>query len=273
MRLAAVVVILSFVSLSASASATLLEEGANAVSSIAGVPEAPPPAVPVLPKVVPAPSEVASDQSGSQQPVAVPSPPPDQSSEGSAPSLVDSGAGVADRATGGAARVASDPTRLLRREAAPSAEQRSSGSSPSAAQGEVQVAAGPGSRSVRPAVAAPLHVWLAHVWPAIALGPFGGPIGVVAATRLLALEIGVPLPGAAERDSSLTVAGDPPVGLPSTPNPAGSSHSNPAPFFSPQGGGMSLLAVLMTVLAALVGLVSLARLTVGEDLFSLRWLR
>jgi hypothetical protein len=50
--------------------------------------------------------------------------------------------------------------------------------------------------------------------------------------------------------------------------------SRPAPFsgFAPHGGGMSLLAAMIAVLAALIGVVALARLTVGEDLFSSRWL-
>jgi hypothetical protein len=52
--------------------------------------------------------------------------------------------------------------------------------------------------------------------------------------------------------------------------------SLPAPFslFAPGGGGMSLFVTLITVLAALIGLVALARLTLGEDLFSpAHWLR
>jgi hypothetical protein len=54
----------------------------------------------------------------------------------------------------------------------------------------------------------------------------------------------------------------------------GPNASRPEPLAAlPPSGGMSLLVTILTVLAGLVGVVALARLTVGEDFFSLRWLR
>jgi hypothetical protein len=52
------------------------------------------------------------------------------------------------------------------------------------------------------------------------------------------------------------------------------NSSRPGLFssFTSNGDGMSLLVKMITVLAALVGVVALARLTVGEDFFSTRWL-
>jgi hypothetical protein len=57
--------------------------------------------------------------------------------------------------------------------------------------------------------------------------------------------------------------------------PAMSSQSSrPEPYsaFTPNGGGMSLFVTILTVLAAMIGVVALARLTVGDEFFSMRWL-
>jgi hypothetical protein len=124
--------------------------------------------------------------------------------------------------------------------------------------------------SIRAAMPAPLEEWLAHIWPAIALGPFGSALRTEVAALAPALLAGS-LPGSV-RLSSLGGAPTGPGPEPSAPA-ARAAQPDPTPFFSPHGGGMNFLVAVITVLASLVGLVALARLTVGEDFFSLRWLR
>jgi hypothetical protein len=117
-------------------------------------------------------------------------------------------------------------------------------------------------------MAAPLRELLAHVWPAIALGPIGSAL----VAQLVGVERGFPPLGYDLRPPSMPTtassSGDP---RPSSPV-AHTAPSNTAPFFSAHGGGMGLLATVVAILASLVGVVALARLTVGEDFFSTRWL-
>ena len=125
--------------------------------------------------------------------------------------------------------------------------------------------------SVRAAMPAPLREWLAYLWPAIALGPLG---------KALAMEVAAlaptRLPGSPPTPLDLFRARDGAAAL-GSPEPAmpaaQAARPNPDLFFLSHSGGMSFLVTVITVLAALVGLVALARLTVGEDFFSLRWLR
>lgn len=130
---------------------------------------------------------------------------------------------------------------------------------------------GPGARSVRPAVAAPLRELLAYVWPAIALGP----VGSILLPQLALLERRLPPAGVGARALLPPLPGGGPAGPapgPSVPS-AVADPSDAAPFYASHEGGMSLLVAVITVLAALIGLVALARLAVGEDFFSMRWLR
>jgi hypothetical protein len=123
-------------------------------------------------------------------------------------------------------------------------------------------------------VGAPLRRLLAYVWPAIALGPIGEALAMPLGLHLARLDnlASVPLAGLAR---SLSVS---PEGIGSSaaskpaPSSPGPNVSHPNPFPTPNGGGMNLFTTLVTVLAALIGVVALARLTVGEDLFSTRWL-
>lgn len=137
----------------------------------------------------------------------------------------------------------------------------------------------PGTRSsgseanpIRAAVAAPLRELLAYVWPAIALGPFGDALVTQLVTQLLGLERESLPPGYA-LGPSLSSATTPAGGDPRPSAPAAQTGpSDAAPFYAAHGGGMSVLAIVVAILASLVGVVALARLTVGEDLFSTRWL-
>ena len=125
-------------------------------------------------------------------------------------------------------------------------------------------------------MAAPLSRWLAYVWPAIALGPVGEALTMTWALRLTRLERAFPLPASGILGSLSLPTGAAGPGDASQPSPAsrGAEASRPGPLdrLTPHGGGMSLLVTAITVLAALIGVVALARLAVGEDLFSSRWL-
>lgn len=131
----------------------------------------------------------------------------------------------------------------------------------------------PGEHRVRPAVAAPLRELLAYVWPAVALGPIGDALTPLV-TQLVELRRGSPpSPGFGSPPSTLPTS----ASTDTEPRPSPSAaprtvSSDPAPFYAAHGGGMSFLATVAAILASLVGLVALARLTVGEDLFTTRWL-
>ncbi len=139
-------------------------------------------------------------------------------------------------------------------------------------QGAGRAIAGAREPSVRPGVAAPLRHLVAYVWPAIALGQ-GGEALMMQLARLEGATL-LSMPGVARLLSLLT--GNPAAsGAPELPRRSATpdaSRSTPFGSLVSHGGGMSVLATMITVLAALVGVVALARLTVGEDLFSSRWL-
>jgi hypothetical protein len=125
------------------------------------------------------------------------------------------------------------------------------------------------------AVGAPLRRLLAYVWPAIALGPLGEALVIPLGLQLMSLDSPT-LDRLTSLARSLSLLPET-VGSSPNPNPAPQPPrpdvSHPTPFsLPPASGGMTLLATLVTVLAALIGVVALARLTVGEDLFSTRWM-
>lgn len=133
-------------------------------------------------------------------------------------------------------------------------------------------ASGARERSVGAAEAAPLPRWVAYVWPAISLGPAARALAV-----LLPDLVGASVPPMPDPARLFTqVLGVAASGAGSAlSEPAPTSHSSqPAPYsdLMPSGGGMSLLVTILTILAALIGVVALARLTVGEEFFSMRWL-
>lgn len=133
-------------------------------------------------------------------------------------------------------------------------------------------ASGTRERSVGAAEAAPLRRWLAYVWPAVSLGPAARALAV-----LLPDLVGAsapPMPDPARLFTQvLGVAAS--SGGSALSEPASTPHSSqPAPYsdLMPSSGGMSFLATILTVIAALIAVVALARLTVGEEFFSMRWL-
>jgi hypothetical protein len=116
--------------------------------------------------------------------------------------------------------------------------------------------------------------WLAYIWPAVALGGAREILFPLLATlehsglrldgrvltRLLAVTTGL----VAQFANGLS---------------AGSQNSSPLHGSSPSfdfaltHGGVELLLAIFMALLALAGLVALARLTVGEELFESRWWR
>jgi hypothetical protein len=122
-------------------------------------------------------------------------------------------------------------------------------------------------------VAAPLRRWVIYVWPAIALGPVGEALAAPLAMPLESLAIVASRSMAGVAASlSLQAEGTGASGAPA--QAAKADASRPAPFssFTRHGIGMSLFLTMVTVLAALIGVVALARLIAGEDLFASRWL-
>ncbi len=113
--------------------------------------------------------------------------------------------------------------------------------------------------------------WLAHVWPAVSLGPAARALAV-----LLPDLVGASAPPMPDPARLFTqVLGVAASGGSALSEPAPMPHSSrPDPYsdLMPSSGGMSLFATVLTVLAALIGVVALARLTVGEEFFSMRWL-
>jgi len=80
-------------------------------------------------------------------------------------------------------------------------------------------------------------------------------------TRLMGINAAFELPGTGDARSLRE--------QPTTPN---GSLAAPRIDSVPPGGGMSLFLTMITLLMALIGLIALARLTVGEEFFSfLRW--
>ncbi|HEX5929524.1 MAG TPA: hypothetical protein VFY48_09030 [Solirubrobacterales bacterium] len=244
---------------SSAAAAVPLEEGLDAVSSTVGE----------VPKVVPPPDLPVTRASGSGAASR------SGSSDAQPPGPI---ADSVDHVVGGVETVAGPASRTLPRAEAPvppaSGERSGSVSQPEARVSADSMArpTDPGARSLRPAVRAPLRELLAHVWPAIALGP----IGRTLIAQLAGLDQGSPVSRAGAAASPFSISYSARAGSPSSfPAPSAPDAAPPSgtPFFSPHGGGMSLLVTLITVLASLVGLVALARLTVGEDFFSTRWLR
>jgi hypothetical protein len=132
----------------------------------------------------------------------------------------------------------------------------------------------PSVESARPAL---LPRWFAHVWPAIALGNTGTLVALLARGESASL-----LPSLTPRSASnavrllsglMSVTGDSDSSALSKQSVTPIGSPLPSPVASvPASGGMSLFLTITTSLLALVGLIALGRLTVGEEFFSfLRW--
>jgi hypothetical protein len=136
-----------------------------------------------------------------------------------------------------------------------------SGASPRAPTSGVGVA-----RSVEAA----LPRWFAYVWPAIALGQTRQVFAALLARREHATSR--PVSDVARSLFQLRgITGNDDV---STISEQSATPNSPPPYVgsAPRGGGMSLFLTMVTSLLALIGLIALARLAVGEEFFSfLRW--
>jgi hypothetical protein len=115
-----------------------------------------------------------------------------------------------------------------------------------------------------------------YVWPAFALAPLAEALAMPPSLQLSSLSeaisplmAGLTAPVAVLRESA--AGSDAPDSSAQAPD-TGVSRPAPSAYFAPHEGGMSLLVTVITVIAALAGVVALARLAVGEDLFSRRWL-
>jgi hypothetical protein len=290
------------------AAATKLSEVAGAAGSIVdSVTEAPVPSLPQTPPVPPPPP--VTIPTAPQTPVKVPSAPPVNvpsappvkvpnapPTSSSAPQLTPATTGGPATVAGGGAGSRSDGVATgvekqlrgavtgISREGAssgavagygrsdPSLNRQSGDESQSGQRPGAPPASGPRARAVGAAEAAPLRRWLAYVWPAVALGPFARAL-VVLLPDLVGASM-PPMPDPARLFTQvLGVAASSGGSSLSEPVPTPqSSRSAPHSDLLPSSGGMSLLITILTILAALIGVVALARLTVGEEFFSMRWL-
>lgn len=155
-----------------SASATVTEEATGGVGSTVESVEAVPQAPPVPSAVPPAPPPAAPQVpvQAQTEPAPTPSPPPSRSSV-DVPSVDGAASGVKDSA-GSVASAAPETTQQ------PGGSEGSLASTPSngsaASSGKSVTRAGGAAPSAPPSIVAaevaPLHRWLARIWPAIALG-------------------------------------------------------------------------------------------------------
>jgi hypothetical protein len=275
-------VILGIALLGSAFSATsALPAPAGGTPDVPGPPSLPQGAPPVpvqVPVPIPPPSKVTAPVEAAPTPT--PSPPPAPIRSVSTTGVPDAGADPArvPEKLGGRSDAAGTPTGATAEAARSTAvpvhgvSRRTSGSSDGpAARGRSPQAR---AHSVTVAGAAPLRPLVAYVWPAIALRSLVEALVSPFVTQLADLERvpSLTLPGIFTSPSPLDGGvKEAPRRSARTPEPI-ASRPDPLNAFTPQGGGMSLLLTAIAVLAALVGVVSLARLTVGEDLFSSRWL-
>jgi hypothetical protein len=153
------------------------------------------------------------------------------------------------------------------------ADTRSGGTGTSAANPTVELLPETPAGSVGAAEPASLGRLLAYVWPAVALGRLGGvftPLlfALQSSVRQLASGFGlfsaagVALAGAAG-------AANPPGALGDGSGQSSQGRGGPSLEALPSGG-TGLLTVMLTVLLGVVGALAVARLLVGEELFSPR---
>lgn len=122
----------------------------------------------------------------------------------------------------------------------------------------------PDQRSIGPAESAPLRRWRAYVWPAVALRVRDALMPLLASLDSFRA---IHVPDAFEVLSPAPSTGSIGIGLSSKrPTPPSQDLQSPAEPALPDAG-TSLLATLLIGLLAVVGLGSLARLVVGEELF------
>jgi hypothetical protein len=139
------------------------------------------------------------------------------------------------------------------------AEDGSAGSSPEAP-----------TRSVDVSEPARLRRWIAYVWPAVALGRIGGAIlPLMASLERTFGRLGSDFQPLAALGGAF--AGAAATAIPGAPGPTTgrSAQSDPGRSILPlSSGGMGLLTIMLIVLLSLVAAIALARLVVGEEVFS-----
>jgi hypothetical protein len=279
---AAGVVLITSVFGASFASAAPLEETTHAVESVTAtpapsLPSAAPPVTPPAPVGTPTgpqvpvdhvPVEVPTGKTPTSLPTLHPaSTPPRSATKVASPGAeLSSPRGAASSAKESAGMVASTSTEAATQRAAASVRNDANVGSDSSR----------GQPLVESAEAAPLPRWFAYVWTAIALGDTGTSAALLAgwesasslpaltslsasdAVRLLSRLMGI----AGNSDAS-TFSKQPAT-------PIGSLA--PPPVAPVSASGLSLFLAIITSLLALVGLIALVRLTVGEEFFSsLRW--
>jgi hypothetical protein len=160
----------------------------------------------------------------------------------------------------------------LDREAGAPAEVEGPGALPDPEAGGAPDARGvtrPGRHSVGPAETAPRRHGRAYVWPAVALRVIGG---VLTPLTRLGGSLDVHIPDVFGLPSSPADAAPAGAGTSSArPGPPTQEVQSPSPSAGPLSeAGASLLVTLLIVLLMGVGLVSLARLWFGEELFEIQ---
>jgi len=268
------------------ASASPLDEATHAVESVTATP---PPSLPSLPSTAPpvTPPAPVGTPTAPQVPVdhvpvevptgKVPTPSPASHPASTPPRSVTkvSSPGAELPSLRGANSSAKESTGMAASTSTEAATQRAATSVPNDA--NVGTDSSPGPPSVESAEAAPLSRWFAYVWPAIVLGHTGTLAALLARWESANLPPALTSLSASDavrllpRLLGITGESDAPTLSKQPVTPTGSLAPPPvAP--APANGGMSLFLTIITSLLALVGLIALARLTVGEEFFSsLRW--
>ena len=128
----------------------------------------------------------------------------------------------------------------------------------------------PGRRSDDQAETATPLRWRAYVWPAVALRVKRALMPLLISLDGLA---DVRMPGVSGLLLPLAVSGSVGIAEPLVRPDPPARDLRSSPGFSLPDGGMGLLAIVLIGLLTAVGLVALARLVVGEDLFESRYWR
>jgi len=276
------------------ASATPLEEAAGAAESVVTqvtgasappLPNAPPPPPPPPTSPPPAATPTAPVPAN-PTPVTVPTPVTPTSlpsshlaptPSGSATKVAGSGAdlpsigGMTSAVNESAGRVTSTSMEAAQRAAAPVHNDADAGSDPP----------GPRAPTSRVGTArsadAILPRWFAYVWPAIALGRTGKVLAALlarweGATSLPASDIAPSTDIVRRLFQRRGITGNDAASAISEHSAVSDSPFAARSVGPVSGGGMSLFLTMVTSLLALIGLIALARLVVGEEFFSfLRW--
>lgn len=195
-------------------------------------------------------------------PVPVPPPSAPQPSPDPVPSA-SSVAAAAPRGLGGGAGNGTEGIAVAPAEV----EESGAGSGPGGEAGAGAVTHRPDGHSIGPAETAPLRRWRAYVWPAVALRIRDALVSLLAP---LSGFVSVHLPAALRSFSPAATPGSAGIDFPPKLADLPSRDPGSSSEASLSKDGMSLLVSLLIGLLVVVGLGSLARLVVGEELFEPR---